>query len=270
LPAGEPKNPDMAHSTEYRRILNRLGYYSYQRGLIYHHLDEQGSWDTHLKKCRGFILKAAEIVKPSVITVLGSGWLLDLPLRELHERTPEINLVDIVHPPEVREQIIKLGGVRLFEMDVSGGLIAEVWKKAGKRTILNKLPSLETIEIPWFDPGFDPGMVISLNILTQLEALPVEYLRKKSGAGEEDLLLFRRTVQERHISFLEQHKSVIITDKSELITERSGKVREVKSLLARLPDSQLSEEWTWNFESRNRDYYRARSVFKVIGCFLNG
>jgi len=246
-----------------------MGYYSYQRGLIYHHLDEQGSWDTHLKKCRGFILKAAEMVKPSVITVLGSGWLLDLPLSELYERTPEINLVDIVHPPEVREQIIKLGGVKLIELDVSGGLIAEVWKKAGNRTILNKLPSLETIEIPVFDPDFDPGMVISLNILTQLEALPAEYLRKKSYAREEDLLIFRRTVQEKHLSFLKNHKSVVITDISEVITEKSGKVKEVKSLLAELPDSPVREEWTWNFESRNRDYYRAWSVFKVIGSLLN-
>ncbi|MDX9724996.1 MAG: hypothetical protein RBT38_01315 [Bacteroidales bacterium] len=260
----------MAHSTEYRRILSRMGYYNYQRGLIYHHLDEQGSWDTHLKKCRGFILKAAEIIKPSLITVFGSGWLLDLPLSELHERTPEIILVDIVHPPEVREQITKLGGVSLVELDVSGGLISEVWKKAGKRTILNRLPSLETVQIPGFDPGFDPGMVVSLNILTQLEALPAEYLRKKTGACEKDLLLFRKTVQQRHLDFLNRHKSVIITDTSEIITEKSGKVKEVKSLLAELPDSDVRDEWTWNFESRNRDYYRARSVFKVIGCLLNG
>ncbi|HAX94130.1 MAG TPA: hypothetical protein DCY25_09355, partial [Bacteroidales bacterium] len=108
----------MTYSLTYRRVLNRMGYYNYQRGLIYHHLDEEGSWNSHLGNCRAFILKAMELRKPSKVTVLGSGWLLDLPLKEMAETGAEICLVDIVHPPEVKEQVAGLGKVTLIEDDV--------------------------------------------------------------------------------------------------------------------------------------------------------
>jgi hypothetical protein len=154
----------MAHSISYRRILSRMGYYNYQRGLIFHHLNEEGSWNSHLSNCRNFILKAVDFYKPSKVTVLGSGWLLDLPLKELIDTVTEINLVDIIHPPEVKEQVADLKKVILKEEDVSGGLIEEVWKKSGRKTFLNRLKSLEVIEIPEYHPQFDSGMIISLNI----------------------------------------------------------------------------------------------------------
>jgi len=90
----------MTQSLSYRRILHKMGYYNYQRGLIYHHLDEEGSWNDHLRKCRSFILEAVERYKPPVVTILGSGWLLDLPLSEITAMATTINLVDIVHPPD--------------------------------------------------------------------------------------------------------------------------------------------------------------------------
>ena len=80
-----------------------MGYYNYQRGLIVHHLHEEGSWNTHLTNSRNFILKSLDFYKPAVVTVFGSGWLLDLPLLEINEMADEINLVDIIHPPEVKE-----------------------------------------------------------------------------------------------------------------------------------------------------------------------
>ena len=46
-------------------------------------------------------MKALDYYKPLNVTVLGSGWLLDLPLAEMLEKTEMIYLVDIVHPPEV-------------------------------------------------------------------------------------------------------------------------------------------------------------------------
>ncbi len=88
----------------------------------------------HLKNCRNFILKALDYCKPSKVTVLGSGWLLDLPLKEMTDLVTEINLVDIIHPPEVKEQAAGIKKVILREEDISGGLINEVWQKAGHRT----------------------------------------------------------------------------------------------------------------------------------------
>jgi len=253
----------MPHSSSYRRILHKMGYYNYQRGLIVHHLNEEGSWNSHLTNCRNFILKSLDYYKPSIITVLGSGWLLDLPLAEMNEMADEINLVDIIHPPEVKDQVADMKKIILREEDVSGGLISEVWNRASHKTFLNKIRSFDEIKINKYQPGFDPGLVISLNILTQLEALPVEFLRKRSKAEEESYLRLRKKIQQNHLSFLESRSSVLISDHTEVVTESSGKTTEIKSVLIDYPEGKLTEEWEWHFELRSSDYYRKKSVFKV-------
>jgi len=258
----------MTLSTSYRRILHRMGYYNYQQGLIYRHLNQEGGWSSHLGNCRSFILKSFDLIRPSVITVLGSGWLLDLPLRELADRVTAINLVDIVHPPEVKSQVAELKNVILREEDVTGGLISEVWQKAGHRTFLNKLGSLDEIEIPEYKPEFDPGMVVSLNIFTQLESMPLQLLKKKSACDDDRFLQFRKEIQQNHIAFLRKHHSVLITDLSEVVTESNGRIDEIVSVLVDLPRARLKEEWTWNFDLKRSDYYRKRSVFKVAAILL--
>jgi hypothetical protein len=168
-----------------------------------------------------------------------------------------------VHPPEVKSQVNELKNVILREEDISGGLISEVWQKAGHRSFLNKLRSLDEIKIKEYQPQFDTGMVISLNILTQLESLPLELLKKRSVKNEESYLRFRKEVQSKHISFLKKHESVLITDISEVFTGKSGNISENPSMLADLPESKYKEEWTWNFDLKKSDYYSKKSVFKV-------
>ena len=126
----------MAHSESYRRMLSRMGYYNYQQGLIYRHLNQEGGWDVHLERCRSFILRALDYYRPGKVTVLGSGWLLDLPLSEMAGMTDEISLVDIVHPPGVNQQVASLKKVKISEQDITGGLILEVWNKTRKRNFL--------------------------------------------------------------------------------------------------------------------------------------
>lgn len=258
----------MTLDSSYRRILHRMGYYNYQQGLIYHHLNQEGGWNSHLTNCRNFILKSCDIVKPDVVTVLGSGWLLDFPLSELAEKVSEVNLVDIIHPPEVKNQSAGFKNVVLREDDITGGLISEVWKKAGKRSFFNRLRSVGEIKIPEYQPQFDAGMIVSLNIFTQLESLPLDLLKKKSTADEESLLKFRKKVQESHISFLKKHKSVLITDLSEIVTDKSGRTDEIISVLVDLPEASCREEWTWYFDLKRSDYYNKRSVFKVAALLI--
>jgi hypothetical protein len=252
----------------YKRILHRLGYFNYQHGFIVRHLNQETGWNSHLEKCRNFILRSLEIHRPSKITVLGSGWLLELPLAEMLERVNKVYLVDIIHPPEVTEQAGKLPGVELIAEDVSGGLIDEVWQKTSRLPFYKKLHSLEEIKVPEYMPQFDPGMVISLNILSQLETLPVRYLLKKSKIGEEELICFRKKIQENHLSFLNKHKSVLISDVAEIFTDRSGNITERQSVIAKLPEGIYKEEWTWDFDLKGSDYYDKRSVFKVAAIIL--
>ena len=254
----------MTQSISYRRMLTRMGYYNYQNGLIYHHINQEGGWENHQKHCRNFIIKALELYKPEKVTVLGSGWLLELPFTELIERTGKVCLIDIIHPPDVISQVGSFKNVELKEQDVTGGLISEIWQKTKKYSFLKKLKSLEHIIIPEFKPDGDPGMVISLNILTQLESLLIDFIKKRSKIKEEEFNHFRTEIQRKHIDFLKKHRSVLVTDSAEVIMNKDGSIKTIPTLLTDLPLYNLREDWTWNFDQTGADLYNSRSQFKIV------
>jgi len=258
----------MAHSIVYRRILTRMGYYNYQNNLIFRHLNQEGGWDDHLRQSRQLILKAIDLYKPRKISVLGSGWLLEMPLAEIINRVEKICLVDIVHPPAVIDQTAGIKNIELVYEDLTGGLIEEVWDKTHKYSILKKLKSLESIRIKEYVPETDPGMVISLNILTQLESLIIDFLKKRSRIPEDELNTLKRQIQKNHIDFLIRYNSVLVSDISEIITSKSGIVTTNQTMLTELPQCKFSEEWAWNFDPHGDDYYNKRSKFKVIGLII--
>jgi len=258
----------MTHSSEYRRILHKMGYYNYQSGLIYRHLNQEGGWDGHLERCRRFILKAVDYYAPSKISVLGSGWLMELPLAEIVERDIQVKLVDIVHPPEVIAQAGNLKNVELVEADISGGLISEVWLKSSKYSFLKKMKSLNDVIISEYNPEYDTGLIISLNILTQLESLPVDFLKQRSNVKDQEYLVFRKTIQEKHIEFLMKHQSVLISDIAEISTDRLGNVNSVQTMVTNTPNGIFREEWTWNFDSKSSDFYNSTSVMKVLAITI--
>lgn len=245
-----------------------MGYYDYQHGLIYRHLNQDKGWNSHLANCRNYILRAAEILNPQKITVLGSGWLLEFPVYELAQKTKEIYLIDIVHPPAVKKQIAELENVELIEKDLTGGLIDEVWNSNRNKSFFNKPGSMKSIEIPEYRFDEDPGMLISMNILTQLEVLPEKILKRKTNASEEELLEFRKKVQAKHIASIKKYKPVLITDTSEIITDIRGNVTENKTLLVELPESSGIETWVWDFDLKRSDYNRKQSVLNVTARIL--
>jgi hypothetical protein len=244
-------------------VLNRMGYYNYQSSLIFRHLNQEGRWDSHHQHCRSFILKAIEFYNPKLVTFLGSGWLLDVPLAEMNEKNIKIRLVDIVHPPEVRQQVADHKNIVLCEEDVTGGLVAEVWQKAGNRFLFNKLKTLRDIVVKDYNPQADMGMVISLNILTQLESLLVAFLEKHASVSEQDILEFRKVIQQKHMDFLTKHPSALLTDDEEIITGKSGVITTVPNLLVKIPEGRYSEDWTWDFDLTGTDYNTRKSIMSM-------
>jgi hypothetical protein len=249
-------------------MLTRMGYYNYQSGLIYRHLNQEGGWDHHQEHCRQFILNAIKAIRPEKITVLGSGWLLDLPFAEMVENTKKIRLVDIIHPPDVVLQAGELKNVELIEDDISGGLIKEVWEKGRNYSLFRKRRKLTDIVIPEYSLEEDPGMVISLNILTQLESQLVAFLRKRVRIREDQFDNFKAAIQKKHLDFLLKHNSVIVTDYAEILTDKSGKSRTVPTLFTELPAGKVREEWIWNFDHTGADFYNTRSQFKVVALII--
>jgi hypothetical protein len=189
---------------------------------------------------------------------------MEVPLMEIAEMADSVMLIDIVHPPEVLRQTAGLKNVGILEQDVSGGLVKEVWEKAGQRTWFNRLRTLGDIVVPDYRPDGDPGLVISVNLITQLETLPERLLRKRSRAGEEEYAGFRRKVQEKHLAFLLRHQSVIITDQSEILSGAKSGSRERKTLYADLPAGRLGDEWMWDFDLMHAFSRRTSSRFRVV------
>lgn len=254
----------MTHSLSYRRILTRMGYYNYQNGLIYRHMNQKGGWEEHLENSRRYILKALDLYNPEKITVLGSGWLLDFPFAELVERTKKICLIDIVHPPDVIKQAGSFKNVEFIEQDITGGLISEVWERMHKFNYLRKSRTIPDITIPEYNPVDDPGMVISLNILTQLETQLIDFMKKRSRISEVEFNMFRSEIQKKHLDFLLKHRSVLISDYAEVITDRSGAVKTLPTIFTDLPSCCFREEWMWNFDQTGADMYNSRSHFRVV------
>ena len=241
-----------------------MGYFDYQQGLIRRHLDQNGAWDSHLENCRRYILRSVDFFKAEKVTILGSGWLLDLPLAEILEKTKKVILIDIVHPPDVVKQVAEFGNVELIEADVTGGLIDEVWARVPGPGFFKMPLSLSDITVPEYVPGFDPGLVISLNLLTQLENLPLELIKKRAKVRKNELDNFIKEIQRKHLEFLSKFKSVMISDVEEIFTDKSGSVKTVRTLHADIPHGEFREEWTWNFDLNGSDYFNTTSVMKVV------
>jgi hypothetical protein len=258
----------MTYDLKTRRILSRLGYFNYQQGLIIRHLEQEGSWNTHLQNCRRFILKVIEILKPEKITVLGSGWLLDFPLAEITEMGIEVILTDIVHPPDVIKQVAPLGNVRIVEDDVTGGVIKEVWTKTWKYSFIRRLRTIENISVPEYRFSENPGLVISLNILSQLDFLPVRRLKRKVRISETEMSVFRSEIQQKHLDLLSSGRSVLITDYLEITTESDGSQSEERTLLVDLPRSEMREEWEWDFEHESSDFHGRKSAYRVAAMLI--
>jgi hypothetical protein len=258
----------MTHDQTYRRILNRMGYYNYQNGLIYRFMRQGENWNKHLEHCRNFISGALELIKPERVTVLGSGWLMELPMDEMIERNMEICLIDIIHPPDVIKQTKGIKNIELVELDITGGVIKEVWDITRRSGLFRKISSISNIAVPQLNIARDPGLLISLNILTQMETLPVELLKKRSRSTGEEQRIFRTGIQRNHINLLKKHQSLIISDYAEVFTDNRGKQTVVDTLLADLPEGSTNEEWIWDYDLTGSDYYNRRSIMKVVAKIL--
>lgn len=244
-----------------------MKYYEYQQGLIYRHMGQEGGWDSHLERCRRFILSVIKEKRPEKVTVLGSGWLLELPLAEIIDDGIMVNLIDIVHPPEVKNQTAKYKSVMLIDDDLSGGLAAEVWRHIKAGPILFRKRGFPDIDIPEYSFDEDPGLVISLNLITQLEILPLKALEKRFMYEEKEAINFRKRVQEQHLNFLKKHNFILISDISEKAFIKNEEEQVKETLLVQLPEGKISDEWKWDFDLAGADYYMKKSLFMVKAIY---
>lgn len=227
-----------------------MGYLRDQRGIMHRYLEEKEAWKEHLDRTRQFIEEAFEQPGITSVAVLGSGWLLDVPLESLLKRFEKVYLADVYHPPQIRRKVRDMARVELLEADLSGGAIGQLWQMAREKSTdtLNRLQGTMHLEIPLEGVPYDA--VVSVNLLNQLDIILVDYLKKKGCAGKGSADDLRALLQTHHLEWITRTPGCLITDVRETNTCKDGDETTQELLFATLPQGKRTGEWTWEFDSR--------------------
>lgn len=257
-------------SAHWKVILHRMGYYDDQAGIIRRYTDEEASWNNHLERSKNLVMKAVEMFNPMNIFVLGSGWLLDLPLQNMTTNKRTVTLVDLILPPVLHEKIDIYRHVTFNPADVTGGLINNVYKNTTRGFWRTKYDAKAVLDYKPYTLPTNADLVISLNILNQLDSLPVEYLKRKTRISAAQASSLRQHVQQQHIDLLKRTNSVLITDFCEHPLGKDDVEFTKPTIAAGLPEGIFREEWDWVFDTRKSYNTDTTTVFKVAGVILRG
>jgi len=237
------------------RILREMKMISDQQGIMERYLAEAEGWKEHIEKTRAYILESVGRIRPSSILVCGSGWLLDLPMDELVSGSRELYLADIHHPVQVRRKTEKLPGCRLLKMDLTGGAVqgsydyVKRYRKTGLKESLAAIP----VRIPRLP--FDPDLVISLNLLNQMDILLVDYIRRHIALEQDERAAFRSRIQKNHLDFLSAYPACLVSDTEEIIINRDGRETGRNNLIySAFPAGKRPQSWIWRFDESG--YYK--------------
>ncbi len=229
------------------------------------YLRDAKAWQEHLDRSKKFVLDFAKQKKAGDLAILGSGWLLDVPVREPVETGHKIILVDIFHPRQLRHKLKKYPSVELLEHELTGGIPFQVynWLKKAKKEVA-KLP--DELDYKSFAENIKADYFISLNILDQLDGLIIEYLQRNNIMDEDMIMKLRKNIQQSHIESLPPGRSCVIADVEEISRDKTGKESIKDIAYCVFPDAVRQESWIWHYDmtgdykSGKQSYYKVQAL----------
>jgi hypothetical protein len=247
-----------------KQAIRRMGYIRDQEGIMNRYMRETSGWQSHLEHTRSFICSAFRQTEAETVAVLGSGWLLDVPLDHLIKRFKQVYLVDIHHPVQIRKRTSVMRQVELIEADLSGGAIELIWQHyheskspAGDLPVPSRLP----LEPPLSQ--IRPEAFISVNLLNQLDIMLCDYILKQKPFQQEALVPFRRAVQAFHVEWISKKPACLISDIREEVVDKKGERSSKALLYTRLPEGIRREHWWWEFDTQGTYYPGSRTHMEV-------
>jgi hypothetical protein len=229
-------------------------------------LREEGGWQSHLENTRAAILAAVDRLNPKTVRVLGSGWLLDVPLKELSERCERITLCDIIHPRQIVSKYAGSGTITFETVDLTGGLADKVYYQRKREFDFDRFMEEVRGIRPWVYPE---DLIVSANLLSQLSVFLADYLADKVKIGGDGLIEFTRVVQQHHLDSLPVGRSVLVADYEEEYRDEDGNLIGVKPTVhVDLPRQNVTGEWDWVFDTKM--FYRddCETILKVVAVEL--
>lgn len=246
------------------KIIRRMGFVRDQEGIMNRYIREAENWQKHLEHTRSFIASSFDASDAETVAVLGSGWLLDVPLEQLRKRFRQIYLVDIYHPPQIRKKVENMDRVELVTEDLTGGAIEQIWHfKKEKRKTATSAGLLEQVSLNPPLSLIRPDALISVNLLNQLDIILCDYIRKELHFQQKDFPLIRSAIQAFHLEWIQQKPGCLISDTLEEVTDKQGKKSSKTLLYTDLPRGIRSESWWWAFDSKGSYHPGARTNMKV-------
>lgn len=227
-----------------------MGFPADQQGYIRRFLWEESNWYSHLENTKKFIIQSIGETRGNKLAILGSGWLIFLPMDFLLSRFKKVLLFDVIHPAQIYHKYINDKRIEFHFADITGNAIMESWQlyKSKNLTKLNELPSVK------FTLPADVNFVVSHNLLSQLDTFPGDFLEEKMNFDNEELFEFRKRIQKNHLELLAGRNACLITDVLEIWTNDKGELNERKTVYIDLPESEKNKEWEWLFDTRG-DYH---------------
>jgi len=239
-------------SKSQKNIIRKMGYFADQQGIMNRFIQNPGTWESHLANSSRYVLNFVMKNKPGKVAILGSGWLLDVPIKELAEFSSELILVDIHHPRQIRHKLKNYSNVVFLDYELTGGTAYEVYDMVkGANKGIRK--DLKDIKCPGFKEELKADYFISLNILDQLDTVIIEYLQKFPGWPVEDVHVLRKNIQSAHINSLPKGRSCLITDIEEIAVNKKGEKKHSPLIYTTLPEPVNLKSWLWEFDN-NRGY----------------
>lgn len=253
---------------KHSRMMRAFGFKSDQEGIISRHLRERGGWNPHLENTKKSILTAAQTKNKGTVYVLGSGWLLDVPIAELAAEFKHVVLVDIYHPRQITEKIKQWDNVTCIELDISGAVeVIYDSLKEKKQLAVNELVFSTSLQNLW--NSNEPDFVVSVNLLNQLDILITDYLRNNTTLSKVDLQQLKIRIQQHHMNQLPAQRTCLITDYEELIYLQSGELDcSNKLVFVDVPKSEDVQYWQWQFDNSQTYYDNRKTVFNVVATNL--
>lgn len=226
------------------QYVRHMDYLSEAIAMRSRHRRNRLAWQPHLKQTRQAILSAAQASRDRTkVVILGSGPLLDVPLEELSAMFREVVLLDIVFLPEVYRRVRHYSNVKLVQRDVTN-MAQRLYENI--RSGLSAFPAAAP-SVPDIDES--TGLVVSLNLLSQLWVIPRAYaLKKLRDLDEEDLDDWCNQIVRSHYAFLQSPACPVclIADHEFVKRDQEGRIVSQGSTIAGLVLPEPEATWTWD------------------------
>jgi len=243
-----------------------MSFFSGQSGIMRRMLREEGGWQSHLVKSREYIQQAVKDQQPKSIRILGSGWLLDVPMQFLLERCEKIILTDIVHPNQIINKYSGYKNVEFETIDITGGIVNLIYNQKKKDFDGNEF----TQKISAIKPlVFSEDIIVSVNLLSQLSIILTDFLRKKVKLTNNQAIAITEEIQKKHIEMLPANKSVLIFDYEEEYHDEDGKLIGSKpTVYTTIPEGTDKRGWIWHFDTKMMYKEDCKTTLNVIAIKL--